>query len=86
MSATAATTLQEIYHALVSLHKRERRRRLIAFIGGQAQIARVARVDRATVCRVVAGWTGGEAAGRADQVIRESLRQLSKALEELWGI
>jgi aminoglycoside phosphotransferase family enzyme len=86
MSVTSAITLQDVYHALASLHKRERRRRLIALIGGQAQMARVAKVDRATVCRVVAGWTGGEAVERTEHVIRESLRQLSNDLEGLWDI
>lgn len=86
MRTPAATALQEVYHALASLHKRERRRRLVALIGGQAELARLAHVDRATVCRVVAGWTGGEAATRAEAVIRKSLRMIGKDLEELWNI
>jgi DNA-binding transcriptional regulator YdaS (Cro superfamily) len=85
VTTAAAIKLQDIYHALAGLHKRERRKRLVALLGGQSKIAQAAGVDPATVCRVVAGWTGGAAVERADAIIREKLRQISGGLEDLWN-
>jgi len=77
--------LREVYHVLESMDKRERRKRLVALIGGQSKMARAARVNRSTVCRVVAGWKGDVAAARVEGVIRHSLRTLSPELEQLWA-
>ncbi len=74
-----------VYHALSGLDKRQRRKRLVAILGGQTAIARLAHVNRATVCRVVAGWDGGHAAARVEQVILQQLRECAHGLEALWN-
>jgi hypothetical protein len=81
---SAAIKLQHIYHVLAGLHKRERRKRLVALVGGQARIAEAASVDPATVCRVVAGWSGGASAERVETMIRDKLREMASELEDLW--
>jgi len=82
---STATMMQEIIDVLHNMDRRERRKRLIALVGGQSRIARSAGVDRATVCRVVAGWEGGVTAAKTDGVIRHALRRISRDLEHLWA-
>lgn len=81
----STTLFDEISEALQRMERRERRKRLVALVGGQSRIARRVGVNRATVCRVVAGWDGGTQAAQVDGVIRQSLRKISRNLETLWA-
>jgi DNA-binding transcriptional regulator YdaS (Cro superfamily) len=80
-----STLFDEFSQSLKAMERRERRRRLVALVGGQAKIARRLGVHRSTVCHVVAGWDGGTQAAQVDGVIRQSLRKIARQLEELWA-